>query len=303
MPRRPASHARYMQVEQPVKRRYVRRRTAVGTQTYTTVDGTQRVSNLRNYRTVQGRRQRPSAIVRSPAYRWKSFRRAEGAVFPMIGNVTASHKVLMFELDDVPLYDANSSTPSHTDNSNTRLTNSIFAVKSQLELQTRFTHNHAVCMRVLVFRNNGWQESISYGGALPTPTGVSNIFKNFLTKVDEQDDTNGAVLMGQRFNYDLVRSRKQLFLDKTYLINPFQGVAAGGGDADTLSLRRYTFNIPINRWVQFESKRTDSVEWNNRKTGTIWCVCIVASADPANASNAGSVLLEAQNALIFKENA
>lgn len=271
--------------------------------TYTTLDGENVYKNYRKQRPV-AKGARPAQIIKSQNWRWKASRTEDTVAFSMTGNVSATRFLILNQVDSIPLYDPSAAAAANEkDNTSTRLTNNIYMVSQSLEIAARFTHNHALAMRVIVFRNSGWQEGLSWAGAIPFPTQINNLFINFVTRENEVTPSPAVDLMGKKLNYNLMKSAKDKFFDRTFMINPLQGLPTGGEEAGSLSIRKYSLKVPINRWVSYEARRSSSSQWPDKRTGTIFYAILLAPADPANASNAGGAIVDVRSSVSFKENA
>lgn len=242
-------------------------------------------------------------------YTWKSFRsQNNNVVLDMTGNLVTTAPTdtrgVLWNVGRIPMFSVNGSTNAQRDVTQSRLTLAPYVDRLVSDISIRCTHNHAVCVRFLCFLNDGWQEPVNAtyfsGNVLDTWT---NAFKNFINKTDAAVTADALEMSNYRFNTSLISSYKHKFLDKCFWINPYQSPSGGsGGTADTMSLRSYRFSIPIKRRFAFENRTNVDTENADIKTGALFFAILIGAADPANGSNSGAVTIDANHALVFKEN-
>jgi len=109
--------------------------------------------------------------------------------------------------------------------------------------------------RLMLFRNNGWEE-----GFVP----FSNLFKQY-DGSNAPPSVYSANLARQRFNHDLVRSKKDIFLDKYFT----SGIR---GNQNNLTV--YNKYIPIDQVADWETKGdgTSAIELKNGRYQLVLCL-------------------------------
>jgi len=237
--------------------------------------------------------------------RYKSYRQQSLSIYTMSGNVSSLLNASLYRLDNMPYFNiAGGTIPG--DFQQCRQTTAPFIDKVVCKFSARCTHNHAVALRFICFRNSGWQETLNFtyavgGTELAT---LGNIFQDWLDKGDAGVDTaNPQRFRNQVFNRTLCRERSHLMLDKTFYLRALQGVSTGGEVADTLSLKEYNFTIPIKRRQVFEDRGGPSApELTDTKSGPLYMLVICVPADPGSASNSGDLQLQARISTVFREN-
>jgi len=243
--------------------------------------------------------------IMKAVYTWKSFREANNnTTLALSGNISSALRGLIFELSDIPFYNTvNPAAPAQLDTKQARQTTNPYVSHFNVGISLRCTHNHAVTIRFLCFRNNGWQEPLSWTtSTYPVLATLDNLFVNFLDKSDETTSPDGIRLPIQQFNGTLCQSRKDMYLNRVKYMRPLQGVGSGGEVADSLSLRNYNFRIPVNQIYKYEDRILTNSEINNIKTGRVFFVMLVGVADPSNTANAGDMVVDTRFSTIFKEN-
>lgn len=233
---------------------------------------------------------------------WKSFHHENTGTYSLSGNISAVNKIFMGNYSYIEPYQINGTGQQKVLKA-TRQGDNVFVDRLNVSVSLRCTHNHTLAVRMIAFVNNAFSETLTITGALTAPTDLPNLFKNWLTYVDEGPSTNGVTMANQKMNTDLYKTKQGksgLLLDRTFYITPFQGVGAGGAEVDTQSLRQYNFELPIKRWWNYENQQADAGD-NLPKEGNVYFGFIMASADPANTSNSGDVSYSVKNALVFKE--
>jgi len=236
--------------------------------------------------------------------RYKSYRQQSLSIYSLSGVVSSVLNASLFRFDDMPYFNiAGGIIPG--DFQQCRQTTAPFIDKLVAKFSVRCTHNHAVALRFICFRNSGWQETLNYTfSTAPELATVGNIFQDWLLKGDATvDTTNPQRFRNQVFNRALCRERGHLFLDKTFYLRALQGVSTGGEVADTLSLKEYNFTIPIKRRQVFEDRGGPSApELTDTKSGPILMLVMCVPADPSASSNSGDLQLQARLSTVFREN-
>lgn len=240
---------------------------------------------------------------------WKSYHHLNDLTVALTGALT-NPGCIYLDYTNIPPYKPASTDAQESSLMASRQSQSVFADRIHINVSCRFTHNHAVNVRFIVFFNNTYTESILSSGGVPTtqPTNFDNLFKGFLTREDETVNVNARIASNQKFNQDLVVQRKGmrspgLLLDKSYYISPFQSPSgSSGGDADTLSLRQFNFNLPLKMYWNWEAVPVDTAGVIDMKKGKLICIALVTSADPSNTQNSGNVQMQFRTSLVFREN-
>lgn len=234
---------------------------------------------------------------------WKSYHQNDEQTFSLVGNIAGQTKGILATLSNLPIYNGSSGAAQQKDVMQARQTDSVLIDKIKFQGVMRNTHNHAMTVRFLCFNNNSWHESLQYASASGQLTSMVNIFQNYTSKVDRPATSDGIDLAQDVFNKNLLSKSKDIYLDKTYFINPFQTPAGGsGGNSDSLSLRRFNFTLPIRRWYNYESKYIDGIETDVSKSGDLFFICLVGVADASNTGNTGTSFLDYRIATVFREN-
>lgn len=269
------------------------------------------VLRKRTYRKKPVAKKSLTAVVRRTRniernlYTWKSLREAtNNTQLSLTGNIASALRACIFELSDIPLYNvANAATVSGTDPKQARQTVNPHVGYINAQVSIRCTHNHATTVRFMCFRNNGWQEPLSWTyGTAPIVATLDNLFVDFVSKADESTSPDGVRLPVQIFNNSLVSNKRDMYMNKVRYFRPLQGVGSGGEVADSLSLRNFKFKIPVNQVWKYEDRPINNSEVNNIKTGRVFFVALFGVADPANTSNAGGIIMDTRFSTVFKEN-
>lgn len=251
-----------------------------------------------------------NSMIMNRIMTWKSYHHLNDLTYALTGSLTGTPRIGYLDYTNIAFYDPTSSDAQRQTILSSRQSNNIFVDRVNVAISTRVTHNHAVNIRFICFFNNSWTEALVSAGNTPAtqPANLDNLFKNWLTRVDEQVQDNARIVSNQKFNQDLVVKRRGqrspgLLLDKNYYISPFQSPSGGsGGEADTLSLRQFNFSLPLKMWWNWENAPVDTAAGVDMKKGKLIFVTIVTSADPTNTNNTGNVEAEYRTSVVFKEN-
>lgn len=140
-------------------------------------------------------------------------------------------------------------------------------------------------LRMIILRNASHQE-------LPSGT-ATNWFKDDNGN-DQSPIYTADTLPIQRFNSDLIRTRKDLFYDRYFKLAPFTA------DGSPLSHRAFKIWIPVHQVCVWESTPADSGESDNLKTGNYHVLLVGATSD--GSQNTGALKVSYSYDLVWAEN-
>lgn len=247
---------------------------------------------------------------------WTNLNSNNGIILSMIDNPafvgTAANCI------GIPKFDRASALPQAADPKQSRQGADIFlkSIKGCIALQS--TTNKAMSVRLICFQLSGKAPAAliydpGYLGVadvnypvLDPVLGTSNyLFEDFIFKADEtlsDQAANAFQLVTVKFNQDLVKSRRDIFMDKVIDIRSHVILAGGADDASSDTFMKISIDIPLNRWATYEEKDDASVLGICNQGPILFCV-LPGLTDPTNAANAGGLRCSYKLSVVFKDNA
>lgn len=193
-------------------------------------------------------------------------------------NVTLNHTIPGFYDDDIvsdiPRYNP-AGTSRETNLEYARTDNTAYFKSIKIDFCMTNYADRAVGVRMILFKNDAWNE------ALNTATGFPNLFVD-VNGNDAGSTTLINTMFNRPFNFNLVRNKRNLLMDKTVLLpRRTSQIYNGSGTASALvtvsptNIKRFTHYIKVNRKVEWE---TDSIG-EQLKNGRYYLILLYANDD------------------------
>lgn len=202
----------------------------------------------------------------------------------------------------IPKFDPTSLTTPQADFEQCRQSDRIFVKRVNFSLAMRSTHDRQLTCRLIVLKPTAGDKNpgITWvpGGYPDTQNnfGVQSLFEDYVVKTPIGTgafNVNSVNLSLAKINPRLISKSSDILVDKTMEVTPY---AAGDASSDTFG--KYTFNLPINQWVDYNDLSNNAA--SQSKASSLNVILVFGSADPA-AATLGAVTGRVHCAVSFME--